>query len=608
MNHQVLIVEDETIVALDWQKSLTRLGYHVPAPVASGELALQTVGAQHPDIVLMDIHLRGAMDGIQAARAIHDQFATPVIFVTAHADEATLARARDANAYGFLFKPLDLTSAHGSIQLALAKHRQQTAMRTAVHVSHTRYRQMIETTNEGVCMVDPDNRIVFINARGAAMFGYTPEEMLGQSIALVLFPEDNEFAQAQLALHRRGIAAQFDLRFRRRDATPCWMLMSASPMMDAQNNYAGAFAMFADITERKQTERVLAATQKQLAAILNSVQDSVSVTDAHGKMIYANEVSARIAGYTSSAEMLEHYRPDQLSGLFEFFDEQGKPLSPEQLPNRRARRGETAVPLVIRYRTLATGLESWGWFHATPIFNAQRELEFVVTVIQDITALKAKELALEAALAEKQVMLREIFHRVKNNLQIVSSLLNLQAHHYPDAPTHTALLDAYSRVRAMTLIHEKLYQSPNLARIDFAEYSRHLGAFLWRSYRINPALIALDIQAADVWLEIDQAVPCGLILNELISNALKHAFPNQRAGRVIVELARQEPHLIALTVRDDGIGMSADFALAATTSLGLQLVQTLVNQLGGTVQVPPTPGACFQIQFPDPTLITGDQP
>lgn len=198
---------------------------------------------------------------------------------------------------------------------------------------------------------------------------------------------------------------------------------------------------------------------------------------------------------------------------------------------------------------------------------------------------------------EKEVLLKEVHHRVKNNLQIISSLLNLQAGQVTDAPTLQALGDSQARVRSMALIHEKLYQSKSLASIDFGGYVRSLATDLFRSYRRNLTGIRLDVQVDEVTLDLDHAVSCGLILNELMTNALKYAFPDGRDGTVRVELRANPGNMIRLRVADDGVGIPADFDIPGAKSLGLQLVHSLVGQLDGTIELDRSEGTAFWISF-----------
>jgi two-component sensor histidine kinase/FixJ family two-component response regulator len=225
--------------------------------------------------------------------------------------------------------------------------------------------------------------------------------------------------------------------------------------------------------------------------------------------------------------------------------------------------------------------------------QARREIE---------ERLRAEE-QIRTALKEKELLLKEIHHRVKNNLQIISSMLNLQLDRVNDRHIRDIFQDSRHRVRSMALIHEKLYRSNNLARVDLADYIRDLASYLLRSYPVSTSMITPIIDVEQVFLGIDEAVPSGLILNELISNALKHAFPphrerlNGQKGEVRIKLRAEENQQVVLTVSDNGIGFPSDLDVCKTDSLGLRLVNVLVDQLDGTLEVHSGDGTQFKITF-----------
>jgi two-component sensor histidine kinase len=197
------------------------------------------------------------------------------------------------------------------------------------------------------------------------------------------------------------------------------------------------------------------------------------------------------------------------------------------------------------------------------------------------------------------VLLREIHHRVKNNLQVISSLLSLQAGHIKDKQILKAFTESQMRIRSMSLIHEQLYKSKDLARIDFSRYIRELTDNLKRSYGMTSSLVEFNIDVGRVSLGIDMAIPCGLIINELVSNSLKHAFPGGREGEISISLQGRATSLpnFVLTVSDNGIGFPKDLDFRNTESLGLQLVTVLVNQIGGTIELNRDSGTEFKITF-----------
>jgi two-component sensor histidine kinase len=226
----------------------------------------------------------------------------------------------------------------------------------------------------------------------------------------------------------------------------------------------------------------------------------------------------------------------------------------------------------------------------------------VAVAYRDISASEAEH-AMRASLRQKETLLKEIHHRVKNNLQVIASLLNLQAAHISDPSAFEMFQESQNRVRSIALFHEKLYQSPDLARIDVADYLRNLAMSLISSFGPRANGIDIHVDADHVLLDVDSAVPCGLIANELITNSLKHAFPvvappgHVMRGRIHVGFRRTGDNELMLRIADDGVGLPEALSLANVQSLGLQIVSTLTEQLGGRVDVARSPGADVRVTF-----------
>ncbi len=216
---------------------------------------------------------------------------------------------------------------------------------------------------------------------------------------------------------------------------------------------------------------------------------------------------------------------------------------------------------------------------------------------QEIGERRRAEEQVRTSLTEKEALLKEIHHRVKNNLQIISSLLSLQAANLHEPQILAIFAESEHRVRSMALIHEKLYRSHDLARINFRDYAEDLLTYLHRSYSDAWGRIQLRVEAEDVMLTVESAVPCGLILNELVNNCFKHAFPGGRAGTIVVGIHTNGDGRVHLSVADDGVGLPAGLNLAETTSLGMQLVHSLTEQLGGELSVANGQGASFAVAF-----------
>ena len=205
---------------------------------------------------------------------------------------------------------------------------------------------------------------------------------------------------------------------------------------------------------------------------------------------------------------------------------------------------------------------------------------------------------LERRVQEKDILLSEIHHRVKNSLQLVSSLIALEAARIHDPAVGEMLQSTQNRVRSMAVIHQTLYQSKDFARVDFKAFLQSFVPTLIQSYSLHPDKISLEVLTAEVQLPIDSAIPCGLIVNELISNAMKHAFPNGRPGTIRIEFKQKSGEHATLSVEDDGVGIAPDFVFEDSATLGILLVKTLAGQLGGSLTVARTPHTCFTLDFP----------
>jgi two-component sensor histidine kinase len=217
-------------------------------------------------------------------------------------------------------------------------------------------------------------------------------------------------------------------------------------------------------------------------------------------------------------------------------------------------------------------------------------------VNQDITEQKIAEDALAKSLDEKEMLLKEIHHRVKNNLMIISSLLNLQSRYIEDKDARDVFKESQNRAKSMAMIHERLYHSTDLKNIDFGDYIMSLTTDLYHTMVLDSDRIKLDIDVEDVKIDINNMVPLGLIVNELITNSMKYAFPNHKSGYIKIQLYR-EHEKITLVVSDNGIGLPEDVDYRKTNSLGLQLVKSLTDQIDGEIRLDKSQGTTFTIIF-----------
>jgi len=215
----------------------------------------------------------------------------------------------------------------------------------------------------------------------------------------------------------------------------------------------------------------------------------------------------------------------------------------------------------------------------------------------DVTERKQAEEKIMASLVEKETLLKEVHHRVKNNMQVISSLLRLQEGRVKDKDSAALLRDSQNRIQSMSLVYNKLYQSQNLASIDTTDYIKELTAGIVKSYTVNPSRVTINVAPNNVLLDVDLAIPCGMVVNELVTNSLKYAFPDNRKGQISISLKEDDKGL-ELVVSDDGVGIPEGINPASTATLGIKLVTNLVqDQLGGEMELDRTHGTTFKITF-----------
>lgn len=338
-----------------------------------------------------------------------------------------------------------------------------------------------------------------------------------------------------------------------------------------------------EIEERKMAEARLMQAQGFTRSIIDSSLDMIIASDTNGVVREFNPAAQKSFGYTLEemkaigVEVLYHDAKQSLS-LREALLSNSENFKGE-ITNRR-KNGETFV----------------SYLSASVIRDDQHNIVGYMGVSRDITELKEAEETLKTSLREKEVLLKEVHHRVKNNLQVISSIINLQSHYVKDSKTLEMLNESQNRIKSMAFIHEKLYQTKDFANINITDYIKKLSQSLVHSYRVKKENITLQFDLEDIVVDLDQSIPCGLIINELVSNALKYAFPDNRDGIIFISMFESE-NMLTLRVKDDGIGLPDGLDYKNTESLGLQLVVALTDQLDGEIVLDRKNGTSFTITF-----------
>ncbi|MCP4023824.1 MAG: PAS domain S-box protein, partial [Desulfobacteraceae bacterium] len=416
--------------------------------------------------------------------------------------------------------------------------------------------------------------------------GWSEKEMLSKPIIDFIHPDDLEKTLDIIKeqMEKEVNVIQFENRYRTNKGDFRWFEWAANPVPEEGITYSAAY----DITERKLTEATLEKQRKIHQAIINKADTHLVFLDTDFNFVAVN------SKYAQSC----HYTPEELIGKNHFYlfpHEENKQIFRQLL--------DTGQPVSYHDKPFEypdqpeRGVTYWDWT-LSPVFDNAGKVEGLVFSLQETTERKKAEEKIKASLKEKEVLLREIHHRTKNNMQVLSSLLNLQADQVNDQKYADLLKDSQERIKSMALIHEKLYQSKDFTRIDFSTYVETLVRGLTESFAADPGKIAVKTEVEDIVIGIDNGIPCGLIINELVSNSLKYAFPQDRSGEIMVTLCSINENEVELTVSDDGIGIPEDLDFRNTESLGLHLVKILAQrQLGGKIKLDKTKGTKFHIRF-----------
>jgi PAS domain S-box-containing protein len=455
-----------------------------------------------------------------------------------------------------------------------------------------KYRDIFDNAVEGIYRTTPEGRFIIINPAFAAICGYASPEEIMEKVTdipnkLYANPEDRLRLQKRIAAEEK--VKGFEVQFKTSTRGLVWVSIHANALRDEQGNIRYYDGTIEDITERKRAEAALHLSEENFRRSLDDSPLGVRVVTIEGETIYANRAMLNIYRYDS----IEELRTTPLK-------ERYTPESYAEFQIRKEKRGKGEYDpfeyeiSIVRKNGEVRHLQV---FRKEILWNGERQFQ---TIYQDITDRKQAEVQFHASLREKETLLREVHHRVKNNMQVISGLLDLHASSCKNPELIAMFHESQSRIQAMALVHEKLYGSKDFARIDLAGYVRTLSQDLFQSYKINPGKIDLIVQPdVAVCVDINKAIPCGLILNELISNALKHAFPGDRHGELQIIIHETKNTEIEIVVRDNGLNLPDDFDIHEPRTVGLHLVNGLVkNQLDGQMEVSRDNGTEFRIKFP----------
>lgn len=376
--------------------------------------------------------------------------------------------------------------------------------------------------------------------------------------------------------------------------------VTTNPYQDSKGEWLVA-EVNVDITDRKKAEFELQDAHQRILSLIEFLPDATYAVDKEKKVIAWNRAIEELTGvgkkemigkndFAYSAAIFGEKRPTVIDLLFEHNYEIEKKYS-------LFKRKENTIIAEISVKTLRKRNDVHLWIISSLLFNRQGEIIGAIESIRDITEYKQSEQKIVASLKEKEVLLKEVYHRVKNNMQIIRSILNLQMRFSANPELAVTLKECQNRIHSMALVHEKLYRSISVERINFEDYVKSLINSLMLSYGIDRGLIAVEIQCEPIELSLDMSIPCALIINEILSNALKYAFPDKRKGKIEVIFSALGKKRYRLIIQDDGIGMHDVRDQNAPQTLGMMIIDSFVKQIEGEMKVDSGKGTRYEITF-----------
>lgn len=504
--------------------------------------------------------------------------------------------------------------------------------------SEQRWQLALRGNNDGIWDWNVKTNEIFFSARWKEMLGYEDYEIsnhLNERITRV-HPDDLNWVTQAVQDHFAQKTPFYitEHQVLCKDGTYKWILDRGQALWDEDGKVVRMVGSHTDITERKQAEEAVSNLLNQLenmveerTAELTRINKSLQaeITERHrigealreseqrfratfhqaavgiahvaidGRWLLVNQRLCDILGYTPEELQFLTFQdithPDDINADLKYFDQIiADNIQTYSIEKRYFHKDNSIV---------------WVNLTVSLVREPSGEPIYFISVVEDISERQAAlrdrkqwEEQIQASLLEKEVLLKEIYHRVKNNLQVISSLLSLQSAYIKDEHDLVIFKQSQQRIASMALVHEKLYQSQDLARINFGEYIRDLVTDLFTAYEVNEDAIALNINIDDgVFLGLDTAIPCSLIIHELVSNSLKYAFPSGGDGTIYIEIHQNQDRHVTLVVGDDGIGLPPNFSFKNIASLGWQLVDALINQISGNINIQGARGVECQVTF-----------
>ncbi|MCK5051693.1 MAG: PAS domain S-box protein [Candidatus Cloacimonetes bacterium] len=450
--------------------------------------------------------------------------------------------------------------------------------------SEHKFRQLTENVSIAVFTFNMEGKFTYVNPSTTIITGYSEEELLNMKFFDIVHPEhrDQVMARGFDRIKGENVVNKYDFKILTKKGEIRWIeIYNIRTTIDGLVVVLGTAT---DITERRKADQRILEGEGKYKHLVESIEEGMIIADELENFTFTNKAARKIFGYNDKEMETMNFKEIVSSDDF-------KRLQLET--DKRIKGQSSKYELEIIRKDREKRLIS---ITASPLFD---EGDFIgsIGIFVDVTEIRQAEEKIKSQLREKEVMLQEIYHRVKNNLQIISSMLKLQASYVDDEYSIQLFRNCQHRVKSMSLVHEKLYRSDNLSKICFKDYTESLIKNLFASLNISGNRINYELDINDVNLSISMAIPCGLIINELITNALKYGFPDNKQGLIKISMNKLDNGKLNLTVWNNGIDLPKDFDMNNLNSFGMKLVDILKLQLEAELIIERKEGVAFSLIF-----------
>lgn len=585
----ILLVEDDIIIGITESKQLQKEGYNI-IHVANGEDAIDSLNNTKIDLVLMDIDLGKGIDGIQTATEILKKQNIPIVFLSSRTEKEIVEKTEGVTSFGFVSKSSSIIAINASIKMAFKLYEANLRLER----EKEELRTILQSIGDAVIATDNEWKIIRMNPIAENLTGWKISEAFGKSIEEIfrlLDSNANEFIQQPIFMHLQNLTGNTNhFLLLAKDGNEYQISISFSPVKDVSGNIKGIVLIFRDISQEFETQRKIEASEKKYKAIIDASPVPFALNDDNQNILLLNKAFTDTFGYTiDDIPTLSDWWPKAYPDL-EYRDWVAKTW--QERIEKAALNNQPFMPLEIiihckngSKRTVIARAASLG----DTLFGIH------LVILYDITERKESEQAIRHLLDEKELILQEVHHRVKNNMSTISGLLNIESETAKNFPIKNILQDSAGRVRSMMVLYDKLYRSENKESISVKEYFPQLISEIIRLFPLHET-VEVETTIDDIILDAKPLSSLGILINELITNTMKYAFNKFENSKIRITIKKMNDYIL-LIYSDNGIGIPDYISFENPNGFGLQLIKMLVKQIKGSIILERKNGTQYTIQF-----------